>query len=223
MPQGIPYVQPQFYRPRENGGGGFVPTDIPGCVLWLSDTGLDESTWPNLAGGADALQADSAKQPEIGIGQGSLQTRIYTSGDVMVAAVAMPTTATIFVVKQSTALASYQALVDNDDVSAFLGTIGSTREISVLGGSGNSATEDWEYWTAVYPSGGTDSNLSVDGALQFTQSVTRTTQSNTFIGNAGNGFGPFVGSISEVIIYDSELSPTDIGLVETYIATKYGF
>lgn len=68
MPQGIPYVQPQFYRPRQNGGASGLVSGY--TARWASHfiTGLSDNDpvalWEDESGnGYDATQTNVARKP----------------------------------------------------------------------------------------------------------------------------------------------------------------
>ena len=71
---------------------------------------------------------------------------------------------------------------------------------------------------------GTDQTIAVNGGTE----ATPITASNTatiddfFIGTAGSGAFPLIGSIAEMLFYDRNLSPSEISAINQYLANKWG-
>ena len=71
---------------------------------------------------------------------------------------------------------------------------------------------------------GTLQSISVNGATPTTNlsATSSATIDDFFIGTAGSGGFPLIGSIAEIIIYDRNLSAAEIAAVNQYLADKWG-
>lgn len=222
-------------------GGGFVPTDIAGCVLWLDASqivGLSDGdpvvTWSNLGTGGsgnDAVQSDSSKRGTYQTGEiNSLPVvRLDGSNDSYeVGDFSAESAITSFIVLKRDAntaayglwnfsdsdITFYPFAGDGNIYDAFASTV---RHDGIVAGV---SLQSPHLYSVVSQSG--EWTARVNGAQVFT------TGTNTValiavckLGMAINGT-PWGGDMAEVIVYDSALGTTDRQTVEAYLATKYG-
>lgn len=210
--------------------GGFVPTDIAGCVLWLDASqivGLSDGdpvvTWADESGnGADATAVTASG------GTVTFETNELNAlpGVLFAGAVAYITgdhgalsEYSIFVVARINPASADQRLYGNS-VNALLGSNGSK----------------WQAYTGSF----IDSGISTSSSavmLGLTAGVGRvltvneaaTTDGTTAGGLNGTYLNCYIGAaeftngyLFEMIVYDSKLGTTDRQTVEAYLKAKWG-
>lgn len=102
---------------------------------------------------------------------------------------------------------------------AFDGTAGSSGSFSAA-----LTANEFQLLEAVYD-GVSSVSVYTNGVLQGTQGGLQTLanviRANNFVGQAGDGSGPFTGQISEVLVFSTNLSDTTREAVESYLIGKY--
>jgi hypothetical protein len=229
-------------------GVTFVPTGLPGLVLWLradmgvtfnSNTNTQVSGWTDQSGkGNSVTQATSGNQPTFTSGPGGSTTTLpfiafakassqFLSGGTAPAAV---NNCTIFTLVKSTA---------TDGSNRTIYTIGNTTNgLSVFQNSGGNRvvnlngvasdadgawTTSWELWE-VSSSSANVQTLSVNGVSHALTSHTAIAASATqFVGSQdGTPSFPFDGDINEIIVYNRVLSAGEFTQVENYERQRAG-
>lgn len=219
-------------------------------ALWLSDTGSDAGTWPDISGfGRDAIQATAGRQPAIiSSGMNGRQVRRFDGGDFLSNAAAVFGLSSIsgfFVIKETTK-------VQNAGIFSALPASGNDYESStaILLQSGNTALS-----RSIYITGNTNALAGLSPSATFPKglyafiktatSVTFWTNGSSsetdssftaFATNSGGGYALgcrylsgainttlylFNGDIAEILIYPSALSTTNRQAVETYLNAKW--
>lgn len=212
------------------GGGGFVPTDIAGCELWLDASqivGLSDgdpvATWPDESGnGNNAAQVNPGSRPTFQTNELNLLPVVRFGGVLNI-----PYTSsgpnTIFVVGATTGGSGYQCHVAVGGPNVYARFAGGNWGGIATGSELNSGetnlipkilTAVWHNYDDVdlYTNGGSFVNVTA-GIGYYT--------SAGIIGQDGSG-SQLTGDIAEIIVYNSALGTTDRQTVEAYLATKYG-
>jgi hypothetical protein len=228
-------------------GGGFVPTDITGCVLWLdaSDTGtITEASGAvsqiddKSSAGNHATQGTGSAQPTTGTRtQNGLNVLDFDgTGDYLSSALtASDRTQTVFGVW----------LLDtiNGDDMGLLGSAGGTggRQVQFRTDTNRiSVVKSWvavlgDYSVAAMAASTPYVSVTAIGDANFiqslndsaeetdTESTTFTAARTTVIGtDAGNGlFGYLNGWIAEIVVYDTQLGLDDRATVRDYLNAKW--
>ena len=86
--------------------------------------------------------------------------------------------------------------------------------------SNGNSDANWNLWTALI--NGASSELWFSGISAVTGNAGAMNPDGLSLGAAYNGATQWVGDISEVLIYDPNLSTADMNQVGQYLATKYG-
>ncbi len=220
--------------------GGFVPTDIAGCLLWLDASqivGLNDgdpvSTWADESGnGNDVTQSNAQEKPTYqtnelnglpvvnftptgGGGTKEFLRRTFSSP------LAQP--GTVFVVVRSQSTTDSGKIFDGVGSGRWLiQPSGGTWQIfagsTVL--SGGTADTNWHVFSLIF--NGASSEVFVDGVSTITGNPGAANFDGiTLGGDNGSGTSPLTGDEAEVIIYNSALGTTDRQTVEAYLASKY--
>lgn len=228
----------------------FVPTSIPGCMIWLNADDMSQadgtalSQWDDKSGQSNhAVQATGSKQPllKIAVVNGHNSVRFDGSDDNMTMTVAAPSQPnTMFVVGVLNDTPLNQ--VAN---AAFVCFASSTGKPVIC--VRRTATS-WGFWGPA--AGGLDRVTQEDlvsgvwNILEIVSASSSSTilyrngvaRSGTFTVNPDGGgvtnqaigeeigFSPtrnLKGDIAEIIVYNSALSAADRGTVEIYLANKY--
>jgi len=235
--------QTRIINPHAFGGGGsFSPLDIAGCTVWL-DASDSTTLFDATSGGS--LPADEGEVERIEDKSGNSYHFTGTTGPIRKTAeingldalrfsgdylvntsnLSDGTCTIFFVGSQETGEFGY--FFDGGDGSSriALGAIGSfsTMDIfqgeSVLGYSYTASATN-HVWSFVADS--TD-KLYEDGSLKVSGNAgSHTLGSGMVLGARFIFTNGFVGNFAEMIIYDTALSDSDRGLVESYLATKWG-
>ena len=207
--------------------GGFVPTDIAGCMLWLpvDAGGLGPvQLWADSSGnGNDALQGTLANRPTgnavVLNGHNVVQFNGSTTF-MQTPAFAAGQPNTIFIVLKMDTTSPANFICD--------GVGGANRNIfwdpggnrALYAGSvvsGSAATTSPEIWCGVF--NGASSNLWINGILDASGDPGAQNLTNGLnIGSAGDSppNGALNGYIAEVIIYNTSLSDADKNRVGNY-------
>lgn len=241
MPYGIPYMAPQFFTPRTSGGGGFVPTDIVGCLSWLPKDGTAlgaVSNWPNSGTDGhteDAVQATGGNQPTATASVfGSHHGIVYNgSSDFLQTAGQIVTTAgTVFLVFSANSFSNaYTSLLSTESGAQGWTYLFKSNQKTAFYWSGASVTRFYDgsgaatlvlntpviamiRWDA--SAGESRINGAVDGT--FSAPFGTITGGGLFLGNS-----PFAGRLldgaqGELVIYDTYLSDADANQVGNYMA-----
>lgn len=217
--------------------GGFTPTSITGLKVWLkADSlgladGTSVSSWSDSSGsGNNVAQATSGNQPvyKTGIVNGNPIVRfdgvndlLATSGSI---AVSQPFTLFAVFKVPASAPAGNQAVVcgSNPYPGFFLNP---TNGPLMYGGTSNvgSGTYDgaFHYFTGIFNAA---SSVFYRNGVSAGTGNPGTGGFGTFgVGSLADGSGQrYAGDVAETLLYNSSLSATDRGNVESYLATKYG-
>lgn len=219
-----------------SGGGGFVPTDIAGCKLWLKgdgsayNTGTTQATdgqtvttWVDASGqGNDSVQTTGARKP-VFKDIGGVKSLLTAGAEWMDTTWSAGSTCSIFVVYKNS---------------------GTSNGRWVSGGNNwllGPYSFNYSYYSATgFAGGSTSSNsnttIRVHNAVQ-TSGGAQHWLNGTSQGTVGSAGAPGIisapgtylsggelgsGHIYEVIGYDSALSTGDREDVEDYLGAKYG-
>lgn len=215
------------------GGGGFVPTDIAGCELWLDASqivGLSDGdpveTWPDLSGnGNDATQASVGNQPTYQTNEfGGLPGIQFSGGQVLnlLSDISGAQPWTVFTVMKRTS-------AGHDLVG--LASTGNQPYGCYLYNNGNVYISDQTGYASIANSStgplvatgraSTGLELFFDGVSLAVGFNTNVDVSNfQLIGRRGLEYS--IGYIAETIYYNSALGTTPRQTVEAYLMTKYG-
>ena len=215
------YSLPAFSRP-------FGPTDIPGCTLWLdaADSSTMNSTttvtsWTDKSGLGNTMTGTATVSGSNMTFNGSTQafsntTFVFPSSNYSMFAVYSNTTAP--------ASTAYMNVVYGSGGYPMLGVYGSSKFVSarsVVANTGalspNVAASSTVLVSATY----TPSTFSpfINGSTETTLAGTTLAATGLYVGGPTNYFN---GSISEILIYSSNLSTTQRQQVEGYLAAKWG-
>lgn len=226
------------------GAGGFSPDDIAGLVAWydaadsatITATSGDVSQWDDKsASGLDVVQAGS-NQPRTGDAtQNGRNVLSFASGDLLRVT---PVTKicgsalSIFVVFRKTGTANtYEAppltLTASNVARPFdawndkrFNSSGTT----ISGTYTNLSTQTaWAQMTFTNAASGTFRERKDGAAVSSgaTGAFNTTSQALT-IASRGDGVTKLTSDIAEIVVYDVELTGTDLTDVEGYLATKWG-
>ena len=215
------YSIPAFSRP-------FGPTDIPGCALWLD--GADNSTmnstttvttWNDKSGLSNTMIGTATWSGSNMTFNGSTQafsntTFVFPSSNYSMFAVYSNTTAP--------ASTAYMNVVYGSGGYPMLGVYGSSKFVSarsVVANTGalspNVAASSTVLVSATY----TPSTFSpfINGSVETTLAGTTLAATGLYVGGPTNYFN---GSVSEILVYSSNLSTAQRQQVEGYLAAKWG-
>lgn len=220
-------------------------------ALWLSDTGSDPGEWPDLSGnGRNATQNDVGRKPAIAVGAlNGRQVRSFDGGDELVTQSIASTAAFSFfgVVKPDTwrdtnyrcifghgyqengsggkGIAVYKTGPQQEDWQAY--------DYLAIGNSYNSGRAP----RAIGPSsagndariisvklGPTESRVWINGATASTRSeIAGDILSFSAPARIGNSAAQsFIGSMAEVIVFQTDISTANRQAVERYLSAKWG-
>lgn len=229
----------------------FAPNDLSGLVLWLEGDyhakdagGADASdaeavaTWTDRSAGARHLvQASVPLQPlyrATGLG-GTMPALEFDGNNDLLYHAGVATTSltfTLFAVLQRTAEVGGQIVFHNGDLVGGdgygfeYGWDGTTRVVlfrSVIicaDGISGTAPELWAARRDATP----ELTLRINGVgqtLSDTTTAPSTPTTGIWIGQGGV-FNSLAGMVAAIVFYDTALSDGDRGLVEGYLAGKYG-
>ena len=215
------YSLPAFSR-------AFGPTDIPGCALWLdaADSSTMNSTttvtsWTDKSGLGNTMTGTATVSGSNMTFNGSTQafsntTFVFPSSNYSMFAVYSNTTAP--------ASTAYMNVVYGSGGYPMLGVYGSSKFVSarsVVANTGalspNVAASSTVLVSATY----TPSTFSpfINGSTETTLAGTTLAATGIYVGGPTNYFN---GSISEILIYSSNLSTSQRQQVEGYLAAKWG-
>lgn len=226
---------------HEESGGGFAPTDISGCVLWLDAsqiTGLSDgdsmATWEDLsASGEDAAQGTGGLQPtyKTGIINGLPVARFASS---RLENTTLTTLGSgdyhLFVVLKRNGGSSYRTFFSVGYGVAFTPI--------------HSVNPSHNYYTNPIGSGGNVTDgANADATVEIFEArkVSNVTYTKKYGGSESSGTlgdtctagfivgdywpsggQPFPGDIGEVILYSDAKTGTDLSDIETYLVDKWG-
>jgi len=208
--------------------GGFVPTDIAGCQLWLAANnivGLSNSdpvaTWADESGnGNDVTQASSGQRPiyETSVLNGLPVVSFDGVNDTLeCAAFSITSPYTFFIVPKQNNSSNLVPISGGGTTYVYNGD-------GRLGGGAsigpNATMTQWNilcYMVNTYPA---DCKIYLNGTLAATGVTNAGSFTDLLIGSLFGAFW-FNGSFAEIIFYDTELGATDRQAVEVYLASKY--
>lgn len=221
----------------------FAPSDISGLKGWWDAsaiTGLTDgnsvSSWSDLSGNSRTLTPLASNPPtyKTGIKNGLPVVRFDGVNDVIEAASVLPgsTSYTVFIVFSATSMTNYRAPFQAGGNFALAGILNSAaaRGIYAPGSfatftGGTYTPGTWERWAIPVSSGGGTTIMYVDNVSKMT--VGACGAGGAFrLGsarNTGSTAGEFYAEmdVAEVLVYDTALSSTDRGNVDTYLYNKW--
>jgi hypothetical protein len=215
------YSLPAFSRP-------FAPTDIPGCTMWLdaADASTMNSTttvtsWTDKSSLGNTMTGTATFSGSNMTFNGSTQAFSNTSFVFPISNYSM-----FAVYSNTTAPAStaYMNVVYGNGGYPMLGVYGSSKFVSarsVVANTGalspNVAASSTMLVSATY----TPSTFSpfINGSAETTLAGTTLAATGIYVSGPTNYFN---GSVSEILIYNSNLSTTQRQQVEGYLAAKWG-
>jgi len=225
----------------------FSPSDIAGLQIWVKAdqiTGLADgdsvSTWSDQSGNAHDLTNAGAVRPiyKTAIQNGLPIVRFNgTSQYLTNSSFGFSTSAfTAFFASSITATNFPAFLAENNGATggfvALGGDSGGKMAISKTGIATSSSNltatgfSDYEYKSAGISAGDITVTVYKDGTQGAADLTLTSLSSNTVItvGASKTGVTDFLpGDMGEFILYNSQLSDTDRGKVESYLKTKWGF
>jgi hypothetical protein len=218
-------------------GGGFVPTDLGATLLYWGDTsqivGLsnnDPATLPDFSGnGNDAVLVGgdlSDRLPTyITAGPNSLPTLRFDGNDRLgFTSTITLSSFTFFAVLKCT---------DGSDRTVLGGTASGAPQLRISSnkpnllkgqtaniGSATTSLSTSDYYVVAVTYDGTDAAFFLNGSADGTATSAQTfTNPVALIGDRGGE--SYLGDIAEILICDSVLNGTNLGLGSTYLTTKY--
>jgi hypothetical protein len=219
------------FTPFSTGGGGFVPTDIAGCKLWLeadqlvgfsNDDPVDE--WPDASGNTnDFFQVSEPVKPiyktNIINGLPALRFTAFNNTQ-MVSSMVGSLPATLFAVVIPTSTPSgYRGIASVESSLLLLANLASDNKwgtYSVANAPANTQlTVNTPYALGIVSTGAFYLNGSTDG----TYGGGSTNQGSKIGGDTNQTFD---GDIVMVCYYDNPISSTDMSSLMTYAIDKYG-
>jgi len=222
--------------------GGFVPTDISGCVLWLdaSDSATitsdvnGVSQWSDKSGQENnVLQSDNVRKPTVSGNSLSFDQDFMESiNDELIL-----TDRSIFVVASVAATADGALAVfdfsDNAQTNSGTSLFKYTQTVdpvSILyrprGGTGTDITTsisaDTIFLATCFAESGVTASLRINGSL-IDNSAISTLDSNKIVIGGLNvlTYYAMIGTISEVLTYNTVLTQSDYETVENYLNSKW--
>lgn len=235
------------YRFAAGGGGGFSPDDVAGLVLWLdasdaatiTHSGGAVSQWDDKsASGLDVVQATGGNKPTTGAAtQNGLNVISFDSTDTLAVAPGSPICAaaySIFTVFRKTGSANAfecaPITMTVSNVASPFDAWDTNRFIDLAAYSGSytniKTSTSWAQFSWIGVSGATDTFAErKDGSAvaSGTQAQPWSVTSQVItIASRDDGVTKLTGDIAEILIYDVELTGTDLTDVEDYLATKWG-
>lgn len=216
---------------RQGGAGGFIPTNLSGCVLWLrADLGItlngsDVSAWADQSGqGRDVSQGTAANQPAYNATGGPLSTAAiefaytdylrgtWTQAQPMhMFAVVIPST-------------NGRALWDGDALNSQRCLVTGVNEIGIASGAEIKASPvtiaAWNKIEALYS--GASGSL-VAGAATASGNVGANSSNGLTLNVLGNvSTWPNNITLAEVIQYSAEITGADLTALRAYLNARYG-
>jgi len=212
---------------------GFNPLSLS-PALWLSDTGSDPATWPDLSGNGRNATAGAGQQPLIVANaiNGRQARRFDGINDYFQSASALATTTgTIFAVSQFTDMVVVDRAIFQVGTNATKASVGLSihnnraRKSFIFGSTDivGTATTNATSMCCVFNSSG--NTYYQEGTLVGSVSVTGISCGAGFtVGSLRDGsFTTFYkGDIAEVLVFPTALSTTNRQAVEAYLRTKWG-
>ncbi len=231
MPYGIPFLQPQFYRPRQNAGvlpPSFLDLD-PSLIVGLGD-GDPVATLPDGSGnGRDATQASSSFQPTYQTNElnGEPIVRFDGVDDTMSGSWSDLSAWTAFMVLVPRSLADYNiifsAVVDPANRQIYFDYRGGNSGLlaTAVGGTfytlSASRTVNVPVIEEASFGSGTLNYYNTGGS---TAGAVPTGVASYRVGSFSSLYGNF--DLARILIYDSVLSSPDRGLVRSYLQARFG-
>ncbi len=223
----VPGSQPVCRGFGRTGGGGFVPTDIAGCKLWLDASqivGLGDgdpvTQWDDMSGsGNNAVSVITPPTYSTNQFNGLPIVDFFSGSDGLVATLNLTRPYTIFLVASQTDSGNNR-IISSPTYNVLI----SIRRAS------NTVYLEGDVVGSAYGASG----VPIIGCLRVSASITTTffangadittaTASNDWgFVSLGNGSEQAKAKVAEVIMYDTYLSDGDRAIVEAYLATKYG-
>lgn len=228
--------------------GGVFPLRIPGIHLWLTaEKGTFQDAafstpaqadgdlvggWLDQSGnGHHVTQANAAKKPDLRLAaQNSLPVlRFETSVKNLLSSVWTATAQPdhIFCVAKASTTTAQRHAVDGRDFThrRILGHIPSGGDkwwaFCGAGITGSIDDSDWHIFTLL--ANGASSVLRVDGADDVTGNAGANGLNGISIGSHyDQASNPWIGDVSEVLVYTPSLANKDRNAVESYLAAKWG-
>jgi len=207
--------------------GDFTPASIPNLSLWVrGDAGLEPervSSWTDQGGASNNLtQVDIAKRPQIVFDQGSRQPVVRLDGldDTLLFATGLTNIRTVFWVIRANASA-------NTSYHYLLGQAGSYDFCS----GATSKIWDTTYTNAAIKSGETRLNGAVVPGTTTNRPTNLSIISLVTTGNVkADAFSrdrtyasrSWSGDLAELVIYDRDLTPSEVRSVSEFLANRYG-
>jgi hypothetical protein len=232
MPYGIPFLQPQFFRPRQSGGAAFLPTDLSGCQVWLPANlmtgyvdGDPVSLWEDESGnGNDWTQATGIRQPtyETGILNGNPCVRFVTSPNTtfMESSITGTLPATLFaVVIPRATLSGYVGIFSIASGPVMLGNLSGDNKWGAYVSSNDPANTQLVNGTPYALVMSTSGEFYANGAADGTYGGGSTNQPSLIGGMSGQSFE---GDVLELAYYSAAKNATEAGQLMSYAASKYG-
>lgn len=223
---------------RRGSSGPPLPP-VAGPVLWLRADFAPQNAsvplWQDISGnGNDATQTNASFQPTTGVATLNGKPGVTFDGvdDILQTAGVVTTSLeySLFVVYQNNSPGGNSAIVLNGNASAsgwgyFVQSgFRAALNADVAAMTDGAAVSTAEIWSSGY--NGSNTNAYVDGlntAISSPSSIPITPSGSCQIGNFWNISGyAFNGTVFEILIYPSTLSPTDRSTVEAYLGARYG-
>lgn len=228
MPYGIPHMAPQFFTPRDSGGGGFVPTDVAGCKFWMPFDNYDATTGVGLdqSGNGNDVSQTPPNAPTAGGGLNGHATGVFNGGQNLIftgGGVSVSSSLSIFIViKPATNGTMLGPSTSPGGPFFYLSSLVPTlyNDFITALPSANTALS-----TSVFQL--TDVNIGVDlnyflNGVADGNFASTTTFLLPIVQIGSNRGVTFISAeMAEIIIYDTQVSPTDRALIESYEMTKY--
>jgi hypothetical protein len=220
-------------HPYRFGPAAVLPTQIPGCTLWLDAadattltlSGSNVTAWTNKSGTASLTLFGTAPTYV------SNQVRFNSSGRFQ-GAYTMTTQTTMFAVYSTTNTTTNARLVTGDGSNGYGNVhapVGTDNDLFVYtgGGPGYYTTLTPQTGLRMYTIGFNGSNTAVwrngsAATMAGTAANATATGANIAIGASVNGDNPWIGELSELIFFNTALTTTQRQQVEGYLAWKWG-
>jgi hypothetical protein len=214
-------------------GGGFSPTDIAGLKIWLKADSLSLSdgdpvgTWADQSGLGNSPTSSGSNRPtyHTAVINGLPAVQFDGVDDYLTKSFTLAQPEHVFLVVRQDSWVLGGSILDG--TSLFVMLIqqypGTPSVIAYAGGFGPNPTSPlgWSLFEVLF--NGASSEFRINAGSATTGDVGASNGGGITLGARGDTVSQYAAvTIAEVIVYDSALSSTDRGHLETYLMSKYG-
>lgn len=228
---------PTFHPKSQAVGGGFLPTDISGCLTWIdfsdanylfTDAGVTKVSSDGQiiyqandksGNGKNAVRINASNNTlyKTNIKNGLSSALFGGSNDILRFTFAQDPPHSAFIVSYPTAASNAADIISHYSTNPWILRYSNSSTLVHSDGLSITATITLNNWHSVSAvSNGANSLLGVNSS-----ETTGTLSAGRFYNLRINNAGGYRGYISEIILYNSALSDADMGKVETYLNNKW--